>query len=103
MIKLIREVEPDILFNYRPNDYHPDHRYTSQPVKDAAYMVTVPNICPQIPHLTYNPVMCYLPDSFEKPYPLDPDVIDEELETKLDMLHKYKSQMHPCSVKKQNT
>jgi LmbE family N-acetylglucosaminyl deacetylase len=30
----------------RPNDYHPDHRYTGVLVQDAAYMVAVPNIAP---------------------------------------------------------
>jgi LmbE family N-acetylglucosaminyl deacetylase len=97
VIELVREVEPDLVFTHRPNDYHPDHRYTSRLVQDAAYMVTVPNICPQTPHLTYNPVICYLPDDFRKPYPLDPNVvvdIDDTMETKLDMLHRYESQMY---------
>jgi LmbE family N-acetylglucosaminyl deacetylase len=97
VIELVREVEPDLVFTHRPNDYHPDHRYTSRLVQDAAYMVTVPNICPQTPHLAYNPVICYLPDEFEKPYPLDPAVvvdIDDTMETKLDMLHQYESQMY---------
>lgn len=97
VICLIREVEPDLVFTHRPNDYHPDHRYTAQLVRDAAYMVTVPNICSQTPHLTYNPVICYLPDEFEKPYPLDADIvvdIDDTVETKLDMLHQYDSQMY---------
>ena len=97
VIELVREVEPDLVFTHRPNDYHPDHRYTSRLVQDAAYMVTVPNICPQTPHLTYNPVICYLPDDFRKPSPLDPDVvvdIDDTMGTKLDMLHQYESQMY---------
>lgn len=97
VIRLVREVEPDLMFTHRPNDYHPDHRYTSQLVRDAAYMVTVPNICPQTPHLTYNPVICYLPDGFEKPSPLDPNIvvdIDDTMATKLDMLHQYESQMY---------
>jgi LmbE family N-acetylglucosaminyl deacetylase len=97
VIELIREVEPALLFTHRPNDYHPDHRYTSRLVQDAAYMVTVPNICPQTPHLTYNPVICYLPDEFQKPTPLDADIvvdIDDAMETKLDMLHQYESQMY---------
>jgi len=97
VIELVRRIEPDIVFTHRPNDYHPDHRYTSRLVQDAAYMVTVPNVCPQTPHLTYNPVICYLPDSFEKPYPLDPAVvvdIDDMMDTKLDMLHRHTSQVY---------
>jgi LmbE family N-acetylglucosaminyl deacetylase len=49
---------------HRPNDYHPDHRYTSTLVQDAAYMVTVPNICALTPHLEKNPVIVYLSDGF---------------------------------------
>jgi LmbE family N-acetylglucosaminyl deacetylase len=97
VIELVREVEPDVVFTHRPNDYHPDHRYTAELVRDAAYMVTVPHICPQTDHLSYNPVICYLPDDFEKPYPLDADVvvdIDDVWETKMDMVHQYTSQMY---------
>ena len=97
VIRLMRTVEPDVVFTHRPNDYHPDHRYTSDLVQDSAYMVTVPAICRDTPHLTYNPVICYLPDDFQKPTPLDPDVvvpIDDVIETKLDMLHCHTSQMY---------
>jgi len=97
VIRLIREVEPDIVFTHRPNDYHPDHRYTSDLVQDSAYMVTVPAICRDTPHLDYNPVMMYLPDDFRKPTPLEPDIvvpIDDVVETKLDMLHCHESQMY---------
>ena len=97
VIRLIREYEPDLVFTHRPNDYHPDHRYGSDLVQDAAYMVTVPNICTDTPHLMYNPVICYLSDEFEKPEPLDPDVvvpIDDVIEAKLEMLHCHESQMY---------
>jgi LmbE family N-acetylglucosaminyl deacetylase len=73
----------------RPNDYHPDHRYTGILVQDAAYMVTVPFFCPDIPHLTNNPVFMYYPDRFQKPNPFKPDVmvdIDGTIEKKLDAL-----------------
>src|SRR4051794_29299181 len=51
VIRLIRTFQPDLVLTHRPNDYHPDHRYTSQLVQDAAYMVTVPAIVPEAPHL----------------------------------------------------
>ena len=97
VIRLIRSYEPDLVLTHRPNDYHPDHRYASDLVQDAAYMVTVPNICTDTPHLDYNPVIAYLPDDFRKPAPLDPDVvvdIDDVVERKLAMLHCHESQMY---------
>ena len=30
-----------MVITHRPNDYHPDHRFTSVFVQDSAYMVTV--------------------------------------------------------------
>jgi hypothetical protein len=38
-LRLIREWNADIVMGPRPNDYHPDHRYTGVLVQDAAYMV----------------------------------------------------------------
>src|SRR6478672_10534720 len=38
IIRLIREWKADIVLSPRPNDYHPDHRYTAILVQDAAYM-----------------------------------------------------------------
>ena len=75
IIGLIREYDPDLILTHRPNDYHPDHRYTSQLVCDAAYMVTVPPIVPEVPALRTNPIIAYLPDYFDKPYPLSPTVV----------------------------
>ena len=74
VIRLIRSFRPDLVLTHRPNDYHPDHRYTSQLVQDAAYMVTVPAIVSDTPHLPANPVIAYLPDDFDRPYPFAPDV-----------------------------
>src|SRR5438093_2682865 len=75
VIRLIRSFRPDLVLTHRPNDYHPDHRYTSQLVQDAAYMVTVPAVAPDTPHLAANPVIAYLPDDFQKPYPFEPSVL----------------------------
>ncbi|MCB1022522.1 MAG: PIG-L family deacetylase, partial [Acidobacteria bacterium] len=38
--RLIREWQADVVLSPRPNDYHPDHRYTAILVQDAAFMVT---------------------------------------------------------------
>ena len=97
IIRTIREYQPDLIMTHRPNDYHPDHRYTSMLVQDAAYMVTVPNICALTPHLEKNPVIVYLSDNFKKPYPFSPDVvvgIDAVVEKKIDMLHCHTSQFY---------
>ena len=75
VIRLIRSFRPDLVLTHRPNDYHPDHRYTSQLVQDAAYIVTVPAIVPDTSHLNANPVIAYLPDDFQKPYPFEPAVV----------------------------
>src|SRR5262245_45362953 len=37
--RLIRQWNADVVITNRPNDYHPDHRYTSILVQDSAYMV----------------------------------------------------------------
>ncbi|QDT21208.1 PIG-L deacetylase family protein [Gimesia chilikensis] len=75
IIRLIRTFQPDLILTHRPNDYHPDHRYTSQLVCDAAYMVTVPPIVPDVPALRENPVIAYLSDHFTRPYPFSPTVV----------------------------
>ena len=97
VIRLIRSFRPDLVLTHRPNDYHPDHRYTSQLVQDAAYMVTVPAVAPDTPHLARDPVIAYLPDDFQKPYPLQPAVVvdvGDVVERIVDMLHCHTSQFY---------
>ena len=73
--KLIREWKADVVIAHRPNDYHPDHRYTGVLVQDAAFMVTVPFFNPETAPLRKNPVFLYYPDRFQKPYPFRPDIV----------------------------
>ncbi len=97
IIRLIREWNADIVITNRPNDYHPDHRYTSILVQDAAYMVAVPFICPDTPPLKRNPVFLFWPDRFQKPIPFQPDIvvgIDDVLEQKYRALHCLVSQIY---------
>jgi LmbE family N-acetylglucosaminyl deacetylase len=75
LTRLIREWQADIVMGPRPNDYHPDHRYLGMLMQDAAYMVTVPFFCPDVPHLEKNPVFLYYPDSFKKPNPFQADIV----------------------------
>jgi LmbE family N-acetylglucosaminyl deacetylase len=74
VIKKIREWNADVVISPRPNDYHPDHRYTGVLVQDAAYMVAVPNVAPGVPALTKNPVFLYFQDGFQRPNAFRPDI-----------------------------
>jgi len=97
VIRLIREQKADIVIFPRPYDYHPDHRYTGTLVLDAAYMVTVPKILPEVPFLEKNPVFLYTYDEFVHPEPFKADVcvdIDDVIEKKIDMYHQHTSQMY---------
>ena len=75
IIRKIREWNADVVIAPRPNDYHPDHRYTGVLVQDAAYMVSVPNIAPDVPALKKNPVFLYYQDHFQRPNPFRPDIV----------------------------
>lgn len=96
IIRVERDFRPHVVITHRPNDYHPDHRYTSQAVQDAAFLVTVPHVCPEYPALRHNPAVFYLADTFQKPIPFQPDavvVIDSVMETKIDALACHRSQV----------
>lgn len=75
LLKIIREFNSDIIITHRPNDYHPDHRYTSQIVQDLAYMVMVPLLLPSVPVLKKNPFFFYFEDHFKKPCRFEYDVV----------------------------
>jgi LmbE family N-acetylglucosaminyl deacetylase len=95
-VRLIREWKADIVMGHRPNDYHPDHRYTGILMQDAAYMVTVKFFCPDVPQLSRNPVFLYLSDNFQKPNPFRPDVVvatDQVFEKKADAIWTLQSQI----------
>jgi LmbE family N-acetylglucosaminyl deacetylase len=95
MIRQIRAWKADVVITHRPNDYHADHRYTSVAVQDAAYLVMVPNLCPEVPVLRRNPVFVYMQDEFEKPTPFSADVvvaIDDVWEAKVESLAAHESQ-----------
>lgn len=93
--RLIREWKADIVMCHRPNDYHPDHRNVGLLVQDAAYMVTVPFFCPDIPRLETNPVFLYFEDRFQKPNPFAPDMvvaIDDAIQKKMAAVEALESQ-----------
>jgi LmbE family N-acetylglucosaminyl deacetylase len=95
LTRLIREWKADIVLAHRPNDYHPDHRYTGLLVQDAAYMVIVPYFCPDIPILKRNPVFMYYSDRFQRPNPFRADMVvptDDVMDKKLAALDAIESQ-----------
>jgi LmbE family N-acetylglucosaminyl deacetylase len=97
VIRKIRQWKADLVLAPRPNDYHPDHRYTGVLIQDAAYMVVVPNIAPDTPPLRKNPVFLYFQDGFQRPNPFRPDVavaIDDVLDKKIRALDAHTSQMY---------
>lgn len=93
----IREWKADVVIGPRPNDYHPDHRYTGVLLQDAAFMVIVPSFCPDVPALRKNPVFLYTEDDFRKPNPFVPDVVvatDPAFEAKVDAIDRLESQFY---------
>jgi LmbE family N-acetylglucosaminyl deacetylase len=97
IIRRIRTWNADVVIAPRPNDYHPDHRYTGVLVQDAAYMVVVPNVTPDTPPLRHNPVFLYMQDHFTKPAPFRPDIafdIDDVWDTKISALDAQVSQFY---------
>ena len=95
--RVIREWRADIVIAHRPWDYHPDHRYVGVLLQDAAFMVTVPFIVPDVPYLKNNPLFLYSSDGFQKPYPFTPDIavsVDDSFDQKLDGLHELTSQAY---------
>lgn len=97
VIRKIREWNADIVIAPRPNDYHPDHRYTGVLVQDAAYMVGVPNVASDTPPLKKNPVFLYFQDFFQRPNPFRPDVaidITSVFDQKIHALDAHESQFY---------
>jgi len=97
VIREIRKWHADVVLAPRPNDYHPDHRYTGVLVQDAAYMVVVPDIVPDTPPLRKNPVSLYYEDRFRRPNPFTPDIavdIDSVIDQKVDALDAQVSQFY---------
>jgi LmbE family N-acetylglucosaminyl deacetylase len=97
VIKKIREWNADIVIAPRPNDYHPDHRYTGVLVQDAAYMVAVPNVGSGTAALKKNPVFLYFQDNFQRPNAFRPDIaidISDVFAQKIHALDAHISQMY---------
>ncbi len=97
IIRRIRDWKADIVIAPRPNDYHPDHRYTAILVQDAAFMVGVPNVASDSPPLAKNPVFLYFQDNFKKPNPFQPDIavdISSVINIKIHSMDAHQSQFY---------
>ena len=97
VIRLLRTFRPDLVITHRSTDYHPDHRFTGLLVQDASYLVTVPAVCPEVPHLPRSPVILYFSDAFKKPCRFEPHVvvdIDDTFDRLVAMLHCHASQFY---------
>lgn len=97
LIGLIRSFRPDLVLTHRTTDYHPDHRFTGQLVQDAAYLLTVPAVRPDVPHLAWMPIILTFGDAFRKPCRFEPDVIvdiEDTFDHMIGMLHCHVSQFY---------
>ncbi|HEY7209569.1 MAG TPA: PIG-L family deacetylase [Bryobacteraceae bacterium] len=97
IIREIRQWNADVVLAPRPNDYHPDHRYTGVLVQDAAYMVVVPHLIPEVPAIRKNPVFLYYQDHFQRPNPFRPDIavdLDSVIDQKINALDAHVSQFY---------
>ncbi len=96
LIKLIREIKPDVIISPRPNDYHPDHRAAGQLVQDCSFMLTVPLTVPEVPRLEKNPYIFYNQDTFTKPTRFTPEIITDitpVIDKKMESLSHHVSQV----------
>ncbi|MHB9035796.1 MAG: PIG-L deacetylase family protein [Armatimonadota bacterium] len=99
-IRIMREVDPAIVFTHAPMDYMIDHEETSRLVRNAAFVATVPNYdcgvplkpTGKVPHLYYWDAIQGR-DIFGRPLPINCIVdISAVLETKKMMLASHASQ-----------
>jgi LmbE family N-acetylglucosaminyl deacetylase len=88
---------PDLVLMNRPTDYHRDHRYTAQLILDAAYVLTVPAMCPDCPALRKMPVFAYWYDQFTEGGTFRTDIavsVDGVIERKIEMISQHASQFY---------
>ena len=96
VIRMICDWKADVVITHRPNDYHPDHRYASAIVQDAAYMISVPLMVPGGEPLLKEPLFLYSADDFTKPTRFSPDIVIDitpAIKTKVDAIYAHESQM----------
>ncbi|MBN2653320.1 MAG: PIG-L family deacetylase [Spirochaetales bacterium] len=100
VLDLIRAVNPGIILTHLPNDYHIDHRTTSNIVEIATFLSTLPNMQTKEPPLDVRPLLYHtMPLSFIDPITKEqksPDFfvnITETIDDKVKMLEHHESQI----------
>ena len=96
LMRVLRRFAPDLVVTHHAQDYHPDHRYTSQLVGDCSFLLKVPHCCPDVPALRKDTVHAFFhasrqtrrSDEFTVAVP-----IDEQWEKKLAAMVCHESQM----------
>ena len=95
-VEMIRTAKPDIIITHPPDDYHPDHRYTTQLVLDAAQIARGRNFPSDLePHREKVPIafmdgvhgLSFMPEVWVD--------ISKHFGQKREMLSKHVSQMMP--------
>jgi LmbE family N-acetylglucosaminyl deacetylase len=96
-IELIRETAPDLIITHPQEDYHPDHRVTSQLVLSAAQIARTANYPSQHPpHRAQVPIAFMDPERGIGPQPQEYVDISEVWAHKLAMLDCHRSQLMPA-------
>jgi LmbE family N-acetylglucosaminyl deacetylase len=96
LIRLIREIRPDVIIAPRTNDYHPDHRAAGQLVIDSSFLLTVPHVCPEVPRLKQKPYIFHNADIFTKPAAFNPEIVTDitrVIDKKMESLGHHESQV----------
>ena len=104
-IELIRKINPGIVLTHLPNDYHSDHRTTSNIVEIAAMLSTLPNINSKIKPLNNTPLL-YHTSPFGFTDPIGSAVVKPHffvdistvIDIKMKMLEYHKSQIELMRV-----
>lgn len=93
-IEAIRETKPNVVICHPPEDYHPDHKVTSQLVMDAVQVARTANYPSQYePHRGVVPVAFMESERGLEFTPEDYVDISDVWETKLKMLAQHRSQL----------
>ncbi|MBN1837694.1 MAG: PIG-L family deacetylase [Spirochaetales bacterium] len=99
-VRVVREVDPDVVLTHYPVDYLIDHEETSRLVRNAAFIASVPlfdcglplKVTGRIPHLYYWNAMNGI-DNLGRPIPVQFGVdVGSVMETKTQMLAAHASQ-----------